>query len=93
MAVINSRPLTIEHLNDPTGVEPLTPNHILMIKPRIVFPPPGEFVKQDLYLRKKMCRCSFCQMSFGLGGGKNISLIFSRDKSGKQIREIQRSMT
>ncbi len=27
MALVNSRPLTTEHLNDPSGPEPLTPNH------------------------------------------------------------------
>ena len=30
MAIINIRPLTTEHLNDPTSLEHLTPNHILM---------------------------------------------------------------
>lgn len=39
MAIVNSRPLTTEHLNDPLGPEPLTPNHILTMKSS---PPPGE---------------------------------------------------
>lgn len=30
MAILNSRPLTIGHLNSPTSLEPLTPNHILI---------------------------------------------------------------
>lgn len=29
MAIINSRPLSVEYLNNPMGPEPLTPNHIL----------------------------------------------------------------
>lgn len=53
MAIINSRPLTAHLLNDPTGPQPLTPNHILTMKSSIVLPPPGEFVKEDLYLRKR----------------------------------------
>lgn len=53
MAIINSRPLTAHLLNDPAGPQPLTPNHILMMKSSIVLPPPGEFVKEDLYLRKR----------------------------------------
>ncbi|XP_051816280.1 uncharacterized protein LOC127537608 [Acanthochromis polyacanthus] len=53
MAIINSRPLTAHLLNDPTGPQPLTPNHILMMKSSVVLPPPGEFVKEDLYLRKR----------------------------------------
>lgn len=53
MARVNSRPLTTEHLNDPLGQEPLTPNHILTMKSSIIAPLPGEFVKEDLYLRKR----------------------------------------
>lgn len=53
MAIVNSRPLTTEHLNDPSGPQPLTPNHILTMKTSIILPPPGEFVKEDLYLRKR----------------------------------------
>ncbi|XP_039859773.1 uncharacterized protein LOC120716337 isoform X2 [Simochromis diagramma] len=43
MAIVNSRPLTVENLNDP-NLEPLTPNHILMMKSSVILPPPGEFV-------------------------------------------------
>lgn len=58
MAIINSRPLTTEHLNDP-NMEPLTPNHILIMKSSIILPPPGEFVSQDLYLRKRWRQVQF----------------------------------
>ena len=51
MAIVNSRPLTAHLLNDPTGPQPLSPNHILTMKSSIILPPPGEFVKEDLYLR------------------------------------------
>ncbi len=53
MAIINSRPLTAPLLNDPAGPQPLMPNHILMMKSSIVLPPPGEFVNEDLYPRKR----------------------------------------
>ncbi|KAI4884818.1 hypothetical protein NFI96_007752, partial [Prochilodus magdalenae] len=43
MAIVNSRPLTLEYINDPAGPEPLTPNHILTMKSTIIAPPPGEF--------------------------------------------------
>lgn len=56
MAIINSRPLTTEHLNDPTSLKPLTPNHIPMMKSTIISPPPCQFVSQDLYLRKRWCQ-------------------------------------
>lgn len=41
--IINSRPLTAEHLNDPPGPEPLTQIHILTMKSTIILPPPGKF--------------------------------------------------
>lgn len=53
MAVVNSRPLTTDCLNDSSSPEPLTPNHILTMKSTILAPPPGKFVKEDLYLRKR----------------------------------------
>lgn len=59
MAIVNSRPLTLEIINDPTGPEPLTPNHILIIKSTIIAPPPREFVREDIYLQKRWKKVQF----------------------------------
>ncbi len=64
MAIINSRPLSVEHLHDPTGPEPLTPNHILTMKSSVILPPPGKFSNEDLYLRKRWRRVHFLANSF-----------------------------
>lgn len=64
MAVVNSRPLTTEHLNDPLGPEPLTPNHILTMKSTIILPPPGQFTREDLYLRKRWRRVQYLVNEF-----------------------------
>ncbi|XP_029596472.1 uncharacterized protein LOC115179216 [Salmo trutta] len=64
MAILNSRPLTREYLNDPLGPEPLTPNHILTMKSTILLPPPGQFIKEDLYLRKRWRRVQFLANEF-----------------------------
>ena len=53
MAILNSRPLSVESLEDPTGPLPLTPNHILTTKSTGILPPPGVFQKEDLMLRKQ----------------------------------------
>ena len=53
-AIVNSRPLTVDSLNDESA-EPLTPNHILTMKAKVVLPPPGFFQKADVYCRKR-CR-------------------------------------
>ena len=42
-AIINSRPLTTENVNNPNCPEHLTPNHLLTTKLKIVFPSLGEF--------------------------------------------------
>lgn len=53
MAIVNSRPLTVDNLNDPHSLEPLTPNHLLTMKSDKLLPPPGKFVKEDLYGKKR----------------------------------------
>ena len=53
MAIINSRPLTVQNLHDPTSPIPLSPNHLLTMKSDMVMPPPGNFTEDDLYLRKR----------------------------------------
>ncbi|RXN38546.1 hypothetical protein ROHU_001010 [Labeo rohita] len=53
MSIINSRPLTTDTINDPKGLEPLTPNHLLTMKSSVPLPPPGKFEQEDLYARKR----------------------------------------
>ena len=40
-SIVNSRPLTTDNLTSPDGMEPLTPNHLLTMKSRVLLPPPG----------------------------------------------------
>ena len=58
MAIVNSRPLTLTDINDPLA-DILTPNSILTMKSKVVLPPPGNFVKEDIYLRKKWRRVQY----------------------------------
>ena len=55
-AIVNTRPLSLEHITDPDHPEPLTPNHLLTGKSRVVLPPPGEFSQSDVYSAKRW-RC------------------------------------
>ena len=50
-AIINSRPLTVDLLNDPGSLSPLTPNHLLTMKTKVVLSPPGVF-PADKFCRK-----------------------------------------
>lgn len=93
MAIINSRPLTTEHLNDP-NMEPLTPNHILMMKSSIISPPPGEYVSQDLYLRKRWRQVQFLTNEFWRRWKKEYLLslqqrqIWHKDKRDTMVNDI-----
>ena len=55
-AIVNSRPLTTNHLSDPDSPEPLTPNHLLTMKSRILLSPPGKFEPADMYAHKRWRR-------------------------------------
>lgn len=50
-AIINDRPIT-KASDDPNDLEPLTPNHLLLMKKQPVMPP-GVFVKEDCYSRRR----------------------------------------
>lgn len=63
-AIVNNRPLCVESLEDPRSPAPLTPNHLLTIKPEPVFPPPGNFKKSDLYSGKRWRRVQFLVEQF-----------------------------
>lgn len=51
--IVNSRPLTVNNMASPEFPEPLTPNHLLTMKVKVLMPPPGVFQREDLYCRKR----------------------------------------
>ena len=57
-SVVNSRPLTVATLSDPTSSLPLTPNQLLTGKTKVVMPPPGIFDATSVYSRKYWRRVS-----------------------------------
>ncbi|XP_043981082.1 uncharacterized protein LOC122835801 [Gambusia affinis] len=93
MAIVNSRPLTVENLSDPSS-EPLTPNHILMMKSSVILPPPGEFVSHDLYLRKRWRQVQFLANEFWTRWKKEYLLnlqqrqIWQRNKRNAKLNDI-----
>ena len=63
-AIINSRPLTVNDQNNSECLEPLTPNHLLTMKTKVVLPPPGIFQKVDMYCRKRWRRVQYLANEF-----------------------------
>ena len=55
--ILNSRPLT-RNSDDPTDEEPLTPNHLLQLRPCTSLPP-GIFEEEDLYCRRQWRQAQF----------------------------------
>ena len=62
-AIVNSRPLTYNSTTDVSS-EPLTPMQLLTLKSKEVFPPPGAFVKEDLYCRKRWRKVQYLATQF-----------------------------
>ena len=56
-AIVNSRPLSTETINDQLSDPPLCPNLLLTQKTSVILPPPEKFQKCDLYSRKRW-RCT-----------------------------------
>ncbi|CAC5418067.1 unnamed protein product [Mytilus coruscus] len=82
-SIVNSRPLTLENLNDLLSVEPLTPHHLLTMKSAVFLPPPGNFMKNDVHSRKRWRRVQFLVNEFW-----SRWRIFSLDKNGSLRSEI-----
>ncbi len=64
MAIVNSRPLTVDNLNDPKSLEPLTPNHPITMKYITALPLPGKFIREDVYTKKRWRRVQYLTEQF-----------------------------
>ena len=90
MAIINSRPLTVEDLECADGPLPLTPNHVLTMKSGIVMPPPGKFEREDLYLSKRWRRVQYVTDLFWIRWKKEyLHTLQTRKTWSKPQRNIQ----
>ncbi|XP_059092211.1 uncharacterized protein LOC131887601 [Tigriopus californicus] len=62
--IINSRPLTVENLSDPMSPLPLSPAMLLTQKTKVILPPPGSFVKNDVFCRRHWRRTQYLADQF-----------------------------
>ncbi|KAG1924935.1 hypothetical protein F2P79_025857 [Pimephales promelas] len=90
MAIVNSRPLTVDNLNDPKSPEPLTPNHLLTLKTTQALPPPGKFVREDVYARKRWRHVQYLAEQFwGRWQKEYVSNIATRQRWLTPRRNMQ----
>ncbi|XP_042887995.1 uncharacterized protein LOC122263572 [Penaeus japonicus] len=61
--IVNGRPLTVDNISS-QSLEPLTPNHLLTMKTKVVLPPPGAFQSDDQYSRKRWRRVQYLANEF-----------------------------
>ena len=96
-AIVNSRPLSVSQLTDSDSLSPLTPNHLLTMKTKVVLAPPGAFQPVDVYCRKRWRRVTHLATrnlaTSGLAGEKNSSLVFNSGRSGHALGETWLLMT
>lgn len=68
MSIVNCRQLTVSEIDNTDSLEPLTPNQLLNGKTSSRHPSPGEFLKEDVYIRRRWRRVQF---SVGRDGDEN----------------------
>ena len=88
-AIVNCRPLSHINLSD-ASIEPLTPNHLLTQKSRVVVSPPGTFVREDLYIAKRWRRVQYLANLFWTRWRHEyLATINKRKKWNNQRRNLQ----
>jgi ribonuclease HI len=88
-SIVNSRPLTTVS-SDPHDTEPLSPAHLLMLKPLFTMPPPGVFQQPDLYSRKRWRRIQYLADLFWTRWKKEfLALLQERSKWRVPRRDIK----
>ena len=89
-AVVNSRPLTTDVMNDVTSLAALSPINLLTLKSKVVMPPPGNFVSPDQYSRKHWRRVQHISNEFWNRCRKEVLMsLQTRTKWHKQQRNCK----
>lgn len=87
-AIINSRPLTTVS-DDPNDMDALTPNHLLTMKTCVITPPPGEFQRNDVYLKKRWRRVQYlCNLFWSRWKREYLLTLQARQKWNQSKRNL-----
>ncbi|XP_054762932.2 uncharacterized protein LOC129269456 [Lytechinus pictus] len=89
-SIVNSRPLTTSNLCSSDAPEPLTPNHLLTMKPKVILPPPGKFQRADSYSRRWWRRVQYLSNEFWLRWRKEfLPTLQTREKWVKPRKNVE----
>ena len=89
-AIVNSRPLTTEVMNDATSLAPLSPINLLTMKSRVVMPPTDSFTTPDRYSRKQWRRVQHVTNEFWGRWRKDVPLSFeNKEEWNNQKRNFR----
>jgi len=71
-------------------LEPLTPNHLLTMKNKTLLPPPGNFVKEEVYVQKRWRKVQFLAEQFWSRWWKDyLTSVNSRQKWLRPKRNLK----
>ena len=84
-AILNSRPLSTVS-SDPHDLEPLTPNHILLLKSQPILPP-GTFLKSDLYARRRWKQVQYMADLFWHRWSKEYLVLLQERQKWTRVKE------
>ena len=85
--IVNSRPIAGTNT---VNEEPLTPNHLLTMKTRVLMPPPGEFQRNDMYRVKRWRRVQYLSNCFWERWKKSYLMsLQERQKWNKPRRNLE----
>ncbi len=88
-AVVNSRPIIYQDTSMDSE-QPLSPNMILTMNSHVVLPPPGVFMREDLYCRKRWRHVQFLANQFWQRWRKEyLSNLQERQKWPKKTPQIK----
>ena len=89
-AIVNCRPLTVEGLNDPDALIPLSASQLLTMKTKVLMAPPGVFQPADQYSRKWWRRVQHLVNEFWTRWRKEFLLTLqTRQKWTRSRRDVQ----
>ena len=88
-SIVNSRPLTVisSDVEDPL---PLSPSQILTMRTSIVLPPPGQFQRNDVYMRRRWRRVQYlCNLFWSRWKREYLPTLQQRPKWNQTKRNLE----